>query len=117
MAVKGSKRSAEADAMAERATDELAVLGNVTSRKMFGGYGVYSDGVMFAIVDPDGGLFLRADTSTSGRYADLGMPKHPGMPYWGVPANALDDADALMALAREALEVAVANRSAGSKRG
>ncbi len=110
MAVKGSKRSAEADAMAERATDELAVLGNVTSRKMFGGYGVYSDGVMFAIVDPDGGLFLRADTSTSGRYADLGMPKHPGMPYWGVPANALDNPGALIALAQEALAVAVASR-------
>ena len=77
---------------------------------MFGGYGVYSDGVMFAIVDPDGGLFLRADTSTSGRYADLGMPKHRGMPYWGVPANALDDADALIALAQDALAVAVASR-------
>ena len=116
MAVKGSKRSAQADAMAERATDELAMLGNVTSRKMFGGYGVYADGVMFALVDPDGGLFFRADGSTSGPYAIAGMPKHPGMPYWGVPANALSDADALMALAREALGVVVAGRAPSRRR-
>lgn len=111
MAAKGSKRTAEADAMAERATDELAVLGNVTARAMFGGYGVYADGVMFAIVDPEGSLFLRADDSTSARYVEAGSPKHAGMPYWGVPAKALDDADALLALAREAVSVAVASKS------
>ena len=88
----------------------MAVLGNVTSRKMFGGYGVYADGVMFALIDPDGGLFLRADESTQVRYVEAGSAKHSGMPYWGVPTDALSDADALLALAREALGVAVASK-------
>ncbi len=111
MADKGSKRSAEADAMAERVVDELAVLGNVTSRKMFGAYGVFADNVMFGIVDPVGELLFRADQTTSAGYVASGSSKHERMPYWTVPADALDDPDALVALAREALGVALANRS------
>ena len=59
MGVTGARLSRAAEATARWAEEELAELGPVSARKMFGGFGVFLDGVMFAIVDPDGDLFYR----------------------------------------------------------
>ena len=40
--------------------DVFALLGPITVRRMFGGHGVYHDGVMFALV-ADQTLYLKAD--------------------------------------------------------
>ena len=38
--------------------NELATMGDVTSKKMFGGIGIFLEGVMFAKVSGDGTLFF-----------------------------------------------------------
>ncbi len=108
MGDKGAKQSAAGAAMAERLVDEFAPLGNVNSKKMFGGYGVFADGVMFAIVDSAGDAFLRADDATSGPFDDAGSPQHSRMPYWLVPDTVLNDPKTLLAWGATARDVAQA---------
>ena len=94
--------------------DQLAGLGGVTSRRMFGGAGLYCDGLFFGLIDNDV-LFFKADDSNRGDYESEGMkrfcpfPDQPQyeMGYYEVPANALDDPEELAVWARKALVVAM----------
>ena len=95
--------------------EQLAPAGRVTSRAMFGGVGLYLDGLFFALIDDDT-LYFKADAESRRRYEAAGSrpfcpdPKRPdqAMGYWQVPADVLEDPDALAAWAREAAGVALA---------
>ena len=100
------------DAQIAHALEVFSGVPDVTTRKMFGGLGLYSDGTIFGIVMSDGTLRLKGAGDMIARYKDLGMEKwryqRPGqkqssMPYWDLPEAMLDDPDAASALAREAL--------------
>jgi DNA transformation protein len=106
MGAKDAQEQADTAAAMETFFDDLSSLIDVTSKKMFGGYGIFSDGVMFALVDPSGRRFLRADESTVGDFESADSDKHRGMPYWTVPdVVAADDAE-FERWARRAAEVA-----------
>jgi TfoX/Sxy family transcriptional regulator of competence genes len=60
------------------------------------------------MVDPTGELYFRVNDATRGQYEDAGASKDRGMPYWDVSRETIEDGDALLALAREALDVALA---------
>jgi DNA transformation protein len=77
----------------------LAPLGNVVFRKMFGGLGIFKDGLMFALVAEDA-LYMKADDATTPAYAAEGSGpfvyagmrgKAMPMPYWRVPERLLDE--------------------------
>jgi len=52
--------------------DLFADLGAVTVRKMFGGYGLFCDGLMFAIVVDDI-LYLKTDAASATAFAAAGL--------------------------------------------
>lgn len=108
MGEKGARLTGTAVEVAEALVDDLALLGNVTSKKMFGGVGVFGDDVMFLIVDSSGTVFLRADEATSQRYEAAGGEKHGRMPYYSVPESVITDDSKLAEWAAEALGVATA---------
>lgn len=92
--------------------DQLAGLGDVTSKKMFGGVGIYCGGVFFAIIARDE-LYLKADDSTRGAFEAAGSrpfkpyPNRSGtMQYYSVPVDVLESAPELARWARKALAVA-----------
>lgn len=101
--------------------EQLARLPRVTSRRMFSGVGLYSDGVFFAILDNDS-VYFKVDDSTREPYASRGCePFRPykdrpkvSMSYFQVPADVLEDADELVPWARAAVRAASA--SAATKR-
>lgn len=101
--------------------EQLARMPGMTSRRMFGAVGLYSDGVFFAIVDSDT-LFFKVDDSTRESYTARGSePFRPykdrpevSMSYYQVPADVLEDADELIPWARSAIRAAIA--SAQTKR-
>jgi DNA transformation protein len=101
--------------------EQLARLPRVTSRRMFGGVGLYSDGVFFAIIDNDT-VFFKVDDSTRETFVERGSePFRPykdrpevSMSYFQVPAEILEDADELVPWARAAVRAAAA--SAETKR-
>ncbi len=47
--------------------------GVVTSRAMFGGFGLYHDGLMFALV-ADSELYLKVDELSKAKFLEKGMP-------------------------------------------
>ncbi len=92
--------------------DQLAGLGDVTPKKMFGGVGIYCDGVFFAIIARDE-LYLKADDRTRGAFEAAGSrpfkpyPNPSGtMQYYSVPVDVLESAPELARWARKALAVA-----------
>ncbi len=106
MGENGARLTETATARAERLVDDLSELGEVTARKMFGGYGIFESDVMFVLIDPAGRAHLRADESTLTRFEAVRAAKHGRMPYWSIPDAVLADHDQLIAWAGEALEVA-----------
>lgn len=50
----------------------LEPLGPVTGRTMFGGTGLFIDGLMFGLVSPDDGLYIKADDRTRWTFMKAG---------------------------------------------
>ncbi|MEM8633328.1 MAG: TfoX/Sxy family protein [Pseudomonadota bacterium] len=89
-------------------------VGPITTRKMFGGLGIYANGTIFAVLMSDGDLKLKGagdmattlDTEgwTRWTYQRDGSGKITAMPYWSLPDALLDDPEEASAWARRALE-------------
>lgn len=106
MGKKGGTRTGAAKHAADDVVATLDALGGVTSRGMFGGYGIFVDGVMFGLVDRSGEVHLRVDSETQGRYQEAGGLPHGKMPYFSVPEFVRRDPDTLRAWAEDAAAVA-----------
>ncbi len=103
MGEKGSKRTEEARQSAERFAAALTPLGDVTSKGMFGGYGIFHDGKMFGLVDSGGGWYLKAnDEVQAAAFQEAGSHRHGKMPYWSVPESVAADEAALRSWAQDA---------------
>jgi len=70
----------------------------VTTRKMFGGLGIYSDGIIFALIGPGDAIMVKARGELAEQLSAEGAKqwttyegKTVNMPYWCLPASALDD--------------------------
>jgi DNA transformation protein len=88
---------------AEYVIDLLTPLGNIKSRKMFGGVGFYKDGIFFALI-ADEILYFKVDDATRFKYESYGSKpfsyegknkKTIVMSYWEVPADILENPDNL----------------------
>jgi DNA transformation protein and related proteins len=99
--------------------DRLALLGAPSYRFMFGGYGVYLDGLIMGIVVDDV-LMLRADEENRPDYEARGIgPFHPypekgmgTMPYYTVPDDVLEDQDVFLEWAGRSREAALRHQAA-----
>ncbi len=95
--------------------DQLSGLGGVTSRRMFGGAGLYCDEFFFALIDNDT-LYLRVNDSNRADFTTRGMgqfrpyPESPQLSttYYETPADVLEDAAELVAWARRSVTAAMA---------
>ncbi|MCP3138719.1 TfoX/Sxy family protein [Pyxidicoccus xibeiensis] len=104
---------ARTDSFVEYTVELLEKLGPVQSRRMFGAWGLWFGGRMFAVVS-DGQLFLKTDDVTKADFqAGGGRPlvfETDGKPletsYWTPPADTADDAYALLPWARKAVDAA-----------
>lgn len=92
----------------------LAPLGAVHMRRMFGGHGVYHDGLMFAIV-VDEVLYLKADAQSAPAFEREGLrrfeylkhDKPVQMSFFEAPDAMFDDPDEAARWARFAFEAAL----------
>lgn len=106
------------DGFADLVCELLSPLGDVRARRMFGGYGVYCDGVTMALI-ADEVLYLRTDERTRTAYETLDLPpfqpfpdKPMRMPYHRPPDSVLDDGDEMLSWARPAYEAALRAQAA-----
>ncbi|MBI2863681.1 MAG: TfoX/Sxy family protein [Chloroflexi bacterium] len=100
-------------AFRDQVIESLAPLGDITSRSMFGGYGIFAGGDMFALISGSA-LFLKVDDSNRSIYETAGSKPYGSMPYYRVPGDILDDPDKLVELAR--LSIAIARATVKKKR-
>ena len=91
---------------AERLVDDLAAIPGISSKRMFGGVGIFAERTMFIIVDSAGRVFFRVNDATVGWFVEAGSEKHGRMPYWSVPESVLADQNQLEDWAQQALEAA-----------
>jgi len=97
------------DGAAARALELFENLGPITTRRMMGGLCLYLDGRIFAILDSEGTLYLKAKSGFAATLQRAGARQFGAgtgrtMGYWTMPEDGLDDADAACSWARRALE-------------
>jgi DNA transformation protein len=105
---------AEANEFVTHVLDLLEPLGPVSARRMFGGYGIYLDRSMFALVADDT-LYLKVDDESRGEFEAAGLDpfrytkkgKSYQMSYHAAPEDALEDAELLRDWARKAVDAAM----------
>lgn len=92
--------------------DQLEGLGGVTTRRMFGGAGLWRHGLFFGLIAEDV-LYLKADAETRDAFEAAGgeafrpFGRKRNLGFWSVSAETLEDEDALQGWARLAVEAAM----------
>jgi DNA transformation protein and related proteins len=101
--------------------EQLGRVMSVTGKSMFGGVGLYADGLFFALIAEDR-LYFKVDDTTRPDFEQLGRePFRPfgensAMGYYEVPADVLEDVAQLESWMRKAIDVATKAKRAKPKR-
>lgn len=93
--------------------------GQVTARRMFGGHGLYHEGLMFAIV-VDNRLYLKVDAQNRPDFEALGLTpftysmkgREVALSYWSAPDAIFDDPTEAVRWARSACDAAARGQAA-----
>ena len=94
--------------------DLMQSIGPVKARAMFGGYGIFLDGLMFALI-ADSVLYLKVDGETEDEFKAKGLApftyskkgKSFKMSYYLAPEEVLDDMEEMETWARKAYDSAL----------
>lgn len=92
-------------------------LGPVKIRRMFGGKGIYFDGIILAL-EVNGEILLKGDAESAPaleeagarQWAYEGKGKPVKMPYWSIPEPAWDDPNEMARWVRLAYEAALRSK-------
>lgn len=102
--------------------EQLGRVAPVTARSMFGGVGIYAQGLFFALIAQDR-LYFKVDASSRPDFEKRGMePFRPfgeehAMGYYEVPPDVVEDAVQLVPWMTRAIEVAAEAKRPKPKRG
>ncbi|MBV1790180.1 TfoX/Sxy family protein [Marinobacterium sp. D7] len=110
-------RAAKRDEFVDWVVELMQCIGPVTSRRMFGGHGLFLDGLMFAIII-DKELYLKADDQTRQAFIDLGLGpftylrqgKPCSLSYYQAPEELLESVEQMRDWANQAYAVALRSR-------
>lgn len=88
--------------------DVLGHVAGVTAKKMFGGYGLYQDDAIFAIITSDTDLYFKVDDTNREYYKSIGSKpfvytghknkKPVTMPYWIIPEEIMENREKITEL-------------------
>ena len=92
----------------------MTPLGGVSARAMFGGHGIYKDGMMFGLVADDT-LYIKTDVENRPEFERLGLKpfvyvikgKPTSLGYFNVPPEALESAAVMTEWARRGFGAAL----------
>jgi DNA transformation protein len=97
--------------------DQMASLGTISTRAMFGGHGIYCDGLFIAIITSDK-LYFKADAQTQAVFEARGLRrfgysargKAVQLMYYEAPPEVFDEVQAMRDWGRHALQAAARAR-------
>jgi DNA transformation protein len=101
--------------------EQLGRVAPVTAKSMFGGVGIYAEGLFFALIAEDR-LYFKVDDTTRPDFERRGMePFRPfeeenAMGYYEVPADVVEDAAQLGPWMKKAIDVAARAKQGKGKR-
>ena len=94
--------------------EKLSPIGDIKSRAMFGGYGIFCEGLMFALISEDT-LYFKVNETNRDMYKKTQSKPFPrGISYWEVPTDVLEENAELQKWANISIEIA--QESAKKKR-
>jgi DNA transformation protein len=100
--------------------EQLGRVTPVTGRSMFGGVGIYAQGLFFALIAEDR-LYFKVDDTSRPDFEQLGMePFRPfgedsAMGYYEVPADVVEDSVQLAPWVKKAIDIAAKAKSKKNK--
>ncbi|WP_273568711.1 TfoX/Sxy family protein [Maribacter halichondriae] len=89
--------------MVELLLEKLERIGSISTKKMFGGHGVFHNGKIFGMVDSKGQAFLKASENNKAEFEQNGSQKHGKMPYYSIPEDILADSEKLLDWAEKSI--------------
>lgn len=112
----GSRMTIDEEKMqfASHVVDIMQVIGPVYAKRMFGGHGIFLDGLMFALI-ADNSLYLKVDDETRPAFDEQGlMPftyqkkgSTASLSYYQAPEEAMEDLEKMRDWAVPAFEAAL----------
>ncbi len=93
----------------------LESLGDISSRSMFGGHGIFESGDMFALISK-ATLYFKVGDSNRPAYEEAGSERHAPMPYYEVPADVMEYPLRLHEWARTSITIAHATAKKKKKK-
>jgi DNA transformation protein len=102
--------------------EQLSEAGGISSRRMFGAFGLYHNGVFFGIISGDT-LFFKVSDASRADYESRRMARFRpyrnkplvSMSYYEVPADVLEDADECVQWAMRAVAAGAAKKKSTKK--
>jgi len=95
--------------------DVFPALPDISSKGMFGGFGIYKNGFIFAIITAESELYFKTDEVLKEKFRKY--ESHPfvyaghknkepiEMPYWSLPEEIMEDTDELLLWIEDSVEV------------
>ena len=95
--------------------DAMAGIGSITARAMFGGHGLYKDGVIFGLIADDQLYFKTGESNQKYFEAAGSQPftyeaknkKRVAMSYWEVPSDVLENRDEIQLWINKAVKASL----------
>ncbi|MDF2446024.1 MAG: transcriptional regulator [Moraxellaceae bacterium] len=108
---------------AEYVVEQMAQFGPVRARRMFGGFGLYHDGLMFALIVEER-LYFKADAQTQDDFVQRGLRpftytakgRAVALRYFEAPPDVFDEPDCMADWARSAYACARRSSAAAASR-
>lgn len=116
------KTQIELDEFALHLADVFRLFGPISLRRMFSGYGVFHDGIMFGLVHAET-LYLKADAENIASFLKQGLGqfnyvrqgKIIGLSYYQAPDAVLEDIQEAAHWARQSFEAALRANTSKAK--
>ncbi len=101
-------------AFASHVIDLMQIIGPVYDKRMFGGYGIFLDGLMFGLI-ADSTLYFKTDEKTVSSFSEKGLEafsylkkgKDCKLSYFQAPEEALEDIEEMREWANMAFNTAL----------
>ena len=96
----------------------LAPLGDLRPKSMFGGFGVFLDDSMFALITKNNELFFKANDLNRPSFEEIGLKPYGTMPYYAAPVELMKHWPEIKPWAEGAVAASIRAKSdkAGSKK-
>ena len=82
----------------------LDPIDGVASRAMFGGYGIFHDGDMFALISGST-LYFKVNEENITQYEESGSSKFTPMPYYEVPEEVMENQNTFIEWAETSIDI------------